>query len=208
MTEQTHPLVRPATRSDVELAARLIYSSMGELAEYLFGRVQPSVEEILAGLFLLKNNRFSWQETDVAEWEDKPAGILISFTGREFARRELAIGLGLLRLCGVMSVLRLSVRALSIANGIETRQDEYYLAHLAVLPEYQGRGIGSSLLKHAEIKAGKAGQGKCSLIVDLENPAAQRLYERCGYQIVYSKEYPGPAQDAHAGYHRMVKVLN
>jgi ribosomal protein S18 acetylase RimI-like enzyme len=201
-------VIRPSTCSDVELAATLIYSSMGELAEYLFGGVQLSAEEILEGLFLLNDNRFSWQKTDVAEWEGNPAGILISFAGREFTRRELSIGLGLLRLCGVMSVMRLSMRALSVANGIETLKDEYYLAHIAVLPGYQGRGIGSSLLKYAETKARKAGQGKCSLIVDLENPDAQRLYERWGYQIVYSKEYPGPARDAHAGYHRMVKVLN
>ena len=147
MNMHMQPAICPATCSDVELAARLIYSSMGELAEYLFGGVQKSVEDILAGLFLLKDNRYSWQRTDVAEWDSNPVGILISFTGREFARRELAIGFGLLRLCGIMDVFRLSMRALSIANGIETRQDEYYLAHMAILTEFQGRGIGSSLFK-------------------------------------------------------------
>jgi ribosomal protein S18 acetylase RimI-like enzyme len=181
---------------------------MGDLADYIFGEAHISVEAILAGLFLREGNRFSWRNTDIAEWEGVPAGMLASFEGGKLMRYELAIGLGLLSLCGVRDVLRLTPRALSIAGGIETRRDEYYLANLGVLPDLQNRGIGTGLLKHAEGKARLAGLDRCSLIVDLLNPAARRLYERCGYHVVYSKEYPGPAEDAHAGYHRMVKVLD
>jgi len=186
----------------------LIYLSMGELADYLFGKAHLSVDEILAGLFLLEGNRFSKGIADVAEWGGQPAGMLVSFPGREFNRRELFIGLGLLKLCGLRDVLCLSVPALSIANGIETRRDEYYLANMAVSPEFQGRGIGSALLANAEQQARQAGLKMCSLIVDIENPSARRLYERCGYRVVFSKTYPGPAENAHAGYHRMLKELN
>jgi ribosomal protein S18 acetylase RimI-like enzyme len=91
---------------------------------------------------------------------------------------------------------------------VETYRDEYYLANMAVFPDFQGRGIGSGLLAHAESKARDAGLKKCSLIVDTENPSARRLYERFGYQVVFTKTYPGPAEEAHAGYHRMVKELN
>ena len=200
--------IRPATVDDAPLAARLMYLSMGELADYLFGRAHLSVDEILAGLFLLEGNRFSRSIADVAEWDGQPVGMLVSFPGREFHRRELSIGVGLLKLCGPWDVLRLSVPALSISNGVETRRDEYYLANMAVLPEFQGRGIGSALMADAEQKARRAGLKKCSLIVDLENPSARRLYERCGYRVIFSKTYPGPAEDAHAGYHRMLKELN
>jgi ribosomal protein S18 acetylase RimI-like enzyme len=200
--------IRTADPDDAVLASRLMHLSMGELADYLFGGVRLSVDEILAGLFSLDGNRFSRSIADLAEWGGQPAGMLVSFPGREFTRRELAIGLGLLKLCGLWDVLRLSVRALSIANGVETYRDEYYLANMAVSPEFQGRGIGSNLMTHAEDKAWRAGLKKCSLIVDLENPAARRLYERCGYQVVFTKTYPGPAENAHAGYHRMLKELN
>ena len=200
--------IRPAILEDADLASGLIYLSMGELADYLFNGAHLSVNEILAGLFLLHGNRFSWNITDVAEWEGKPAGMLVSFPGREFTRRELSIGLGLLKLCGLPDVLRLSVNALSIANGVETRRNEYYLANMAVFPDFQRRGIGSALLAHVEGRAKEVGLNKCSLIVDTENPAARRLYERSGYRVVFTKTYPGPAEDAHAGYHRMVKELN
>jgi ribosomal protein S18 acetylase RimI-like enzyme len=200
--------IRPADPDDVRFASRLVYLSMGELADYLFGGVHLSVDEILARLFLLEGDRFSWKISDIAEWDGEPSGMLVSFPGREFTRREMAIGLGLLKLCGFFDVLRLSMRALSIANGVETYRDEYYLANMAVLPDFQGRGIGSGLLENAEKKARSVGLKKCSLIVDTENPAARRLYERCGYQVVFTKTYPGPAENAHAGYHRMVKELN
>ena len=203
----TQPAIRPADPGDAQLASRLITLSMGELADYLFGGTHLSVDEILTGLFLLEGNRFSRTIVVFAEWDGQPAGMLVSFPGWEFARRELAIGLGLLKLCGLWDVLRLSVPALSIANGVETYRDEYYLANMAVFPDFRGRGIGSALLGHAEEKARRAGLKKCSLIVDTENPAARRLYERCGYKIVFTKTYPGPAENAHAGYHRMLKEV-
>jgi ribosomal protein S18 acetylase RimI-like enzyme len=202
------PTIRPASADDAPLAARLMYLSMGELADYLFGKAHLSVDEILTGLFLLEGNRFSQGIADVAEWDGQPAGMLVSFPGWEFTHRELAIGLGLLKLCGPWDVLRLSVPALLIANGVETRRDEYYLANMAVLPEFRRRGIGSALLANAEEKACHAGLRKCSLIVDIENPSARLLYERNGYRVVFSKTYPGPAENAHAGYHRMLKELN
>jgi ribosomal protein S18 acetylase RimI-like enzyme len=207
LNETASLAIRPATPEDAELAARLMYLSMGELAEYLFGGVRASVDEILAGLFRLKESRFSWCRADVAEWAGQPVGMTISFSGRETLRRNLVTGAGLLKICGLRDVIHLAVRALSIAAGIESKRDEYYLANMAVLPEYQGHGIGSSLLTHVEEKAREAGSQICSLIVDTENPNARRLYERFGYQIVFTKTYLGSAEDAHAGYHRMVKEL-
>lgn len=200
--------IRPAKAEDARLVSQLIFLSMGrELSDYLFGGTHLSVGEILEGLFLLDGNRFSKCVAEVAEWNGQPVGALISFPGWEFTFREITIGLGLLKLCGVQDVMRLSLRALSIANGVETYRDEYYLANMAVSPDFQGRGIGWALLAHAEQKALNVGQRKCSLIVGTDNPAAKRLYERFGYRVVFTKMYPGPAEDAHAGYHRMIKDL-
>lgn len=199
--------IRSADPDDAEFASGLIYLSMGGLADYLFGGVHLSVDEILSGLFLLKNNRFSWGTMDIAERDGKPVGMLVSYPGWEFTDRELAVGVGLLKVCGFWGTMRLSFRALSVASGVETHRDEYYLANMAVSPDFQGRGIGSGLLAHAEIKAQQIGLNKCSLVVDTENRAARRLYERFGYRVALTKNYSGRAAQAHAGYHRMVKEL-
>jgi ribosomal protein S18 acetylase RimI-like enzyme len=209
MTSQTsaHLTIRPATPEDAELVVRLIGLSMGVLADYLFGGVRTPVDEILAGLYKFETNRYSWSRTDIAEWDGEAVGMVISYPGGETFSRSIATGFGLFKLCNFFDVLRLAVRALSIASGIETKRDEYYIANLAVLPQYQGRGNGSALLAHVEGKARAAGLRKCSLIVDTEKPAARRLYERIGYQVVYTKTYAGEAEDAHAGYFRLVKDL-
>ena len=199
--------IRSAGPDDAELVTCMIKLSMGELADYLFGVVNLSIDGILASLFLMKGNRFSLDATDVAEREGGAVGSLISFPGWEITRRNTMTGVGLFKLCGLLDFLRLAVRALSIAEGVESRRDEYYLADIAVTPDFQGRGIGSALLAYAERKAEGVGLKKCSLIVDTENPSARRLYERFGYHVVFTKTYPGPAGNAHAGYHRMVKEL-
>jgi len=209
MTSQTstYLTIRPATPDDAELAVRLIQLSMGVLADYLFGGVRTPVDEILAGLYRFGTNRYSWSRTDIAEWDGEAVGMVISYPSGETLYRNIATGFGLFKLCNFFDVMRLAVRALSIASGIETKRDEYYVANLAVLPQHQGRGIGSGLMTHVEGKAKKAGLRKCSLIVDTEKPAARRLYERSGYQVVYTKTYVGSAEDAHAGYFRLVKDL-
>jgi ribosomal protein S18 acetylase RimI-like enzyme len=209
MTSQISPhlTIRPAKPDDAKLAARLIYLSMGVLGKYLFGGLRIPENEILAGLFALEDNRFSWRRADVAERDGEPTGILVSFSARETSHRNLATGSGLLKLCGLRDVMRLALRALSIASGIENKRDEYYIANLAVLPQYQGRGVGSRLLTHAEGKAQEAGTQNVSLIVDTENPGARRLYERFGYQVVFTKARVGSGEDLHAGYYRMVKEL-
>ncbi|MBN1453491.1 MAG: GNAT family N-acetyltransferase [Anaerolineales bacterium] len=209
MTSQTstHLTIRSAAPDDAELVVRLIGLSMGVLADYLFGGVRTPVDEILAGLCRFGANRYSWSRTDIAEWNGETVGMVISFPGGESLYRNIATGFGLFKLCNFFDVMRLAVRALSIASGIETKRDEYYIANLAVLPQYQGRGIGSGLMAYVEGKAKIAGLRKCSLIVDTEKPVARRLYEHIGYQVVYTKTYVGEAEDAHAGYFRLVKDL-
>lgn len=52
---------------------------------------------------------------------------------------------------------------------------------LAVLPEYQGRGVGSRLLEEVERRARARGCCKITLEVHDSNRNAKRLYERTGF---------------------------
>ncbi|MFN2121091.1 MAG: GNAT family N-acetyltransferase [Anaerolineales bacterium] len=63
----------------------------------------------------------------------------------------------------------------------EEREAEVFVAHIEISPEYQGRGIGSSILE--QIVAGAAQRRKpVSLRVLKVNPA-RRLYERLGFGV-------------------------
>lgn len=56
------------------------------------------------------------------------------------------------------------------------------LAGLQLLPAYQGRGIGTALVRAAIAEAEGAGQ-PCRLSVEKDNPRARALYERLGFVL-------------------------
>jgi GNAT superfamily N-acetyltransferase len=55
------------------------------------------------------------------------------------------------------------------------------LDHLEVPGPFQGRGIGTALIRAAEATARQFGHERIALGVGLDNPKARRLYERLGY---------------------------
>ena len=61
-------------------------------------------------------------------------------------------------------------------------EDEYYISNLAVHENYRGRGIGVELLAKAEEIAKINGYKKLSLLVELDNSNAQRIYEKYGFK--------------------------
>ena len=50
-------------------------------------------------------------------------------------------------------------------------------------PEWQGRGIGTALMRHLEEVAATRGSSVVELLVGEENRRAQALYERLGYVV-------------------------
>jgi Acetyltransferase (GNAT) family len=59
---------------------------------------------------------------------------------------------------------------------------EVRVMDIAVLPEWRGQGLGTTLL-HAVLDAGREGNARVSLHVEPGNPA-QRLYARLGFRLV------------------------
>jgi ribosomal-protein-alanine N-acetyltransferase len=68
-----------------------------------------------------------------------------------------------------------------IAGDIRRTEGIAWIATLAVLPEYQGQGIGAALLEACEAQITL---GRIRLCVRPTNMPAIRLYERFGYQKV------------------------
>ena len=62
--------------------------------------------------------------------------------------------------------------------------NSFYICGIALFPEFQGRGLGSALLKLAEQTALDRGFKETSLIVFEQNVGAKRLYDRKGYKEV------------------------
>lgn len=66
--------------------------------------------------------------------------------------------------------------------GVDDRAEVLYLRYIALLPEVQGRGMGTALLGRLLYKAKITGI-PVELTVDKTNPA-RRLYERLGFRLV------------------------
>ena len=201
--------VRQADPSDAATAARLIYLTMGSLADYLLGLGDPArALMVLGGLFGRPRNRFSYQFTDLVVAGGDVAGLLTSYPEEEMRRLDLGMGRHLIRILGLSDFLRCARRSLTLANVKEAAAGEYFINSVAVLPEFRRQGIATRLMALAEAKARQHGLDRCSLSVDVDNDTARRLYERLGYQVVDTMHWPRLQRlVGHSGLHRMVKPL-
>lgn len=201
--------VRPAIPADVQVGTHLIYMTMGRLADFLLGSDKPSkAESVLAKLFVREANRFSYQFVDVAEMSGRVVGLLLAYSGREMESLKFPMVRQLFIVCGLPGLFRFLRRGLPLMRVNEAEAEEYFINSLAVLPSFQGRGIGTLLLSRVESKAKTLGLGKCCLTVEIGNRQASSLYEYLGYRIVETVEIEQLNQRiGYQGFHRMMKEL-
>ena len=182
---------------------------MGQFADHLFGSGDPTKAiEVIGKLFTQPRNRFSHQFADMVEIDNTAIGVMLSYPGLMMNRLGFSMGKQLLGIYGAIGFVRFVQRVLPLALVREAKADEYFINTLAVSPDFQGQGIGTHLLSHAEHKAREMHCNKCALSVDVSNLRARLLYERLGYRVVETIRLalPNSPGDCTA-YHRMVKVL-
>gem|GEM_PF-2689501 len=164
--------------------------TMGEFANYLFGAGDPAKAlGVLTQLFTQQRNRLSYQFTDVVEADDKVIGVLLSYPGRMMNHLGISTGKQLWEIYGAIKFIRFVRRALPLAFAREAGADEYFINTLAVLPDFQGQGIGTYLMSYAEHKARNMNCNKCALNVEVSNLRACHLYERLGYRMVETVKF-------------------
>ena len=56
-----------------------------------------------------------------------------------------------------------------------------YLHHLAVQPEYRGRGLGRQLVEACLASLAQAGILKCNIFVYADNEPGEQFWNRCGW---------------------------
>ena len=102
----------------------------------------------------------------------------------------------------VMLVARMepAVYEYDIAGFIVARviAGELHVNNVAVRPEFRGRSIGSALLKTTLGLAQRRQATIAQLEVRAGNEAAQKLYRRCGFEVVGRRRdyYRAPTEDA------------
>jgi ribosomal protein S18 acetylase RimI-like enzyme len=183
---------------------------MGNVADYVFGAGSAeTARQVLERLFRVRRNYFSHEYAVVATQSGEVRGLLIGYAVRFMNSLELPTALRMLQTLGVVQYAGFLVRAWPLTSVKEAEEDEYFIAHVAVLPAFQGNGLGTRMLTHAEQAARESGFRKLSMTVDVENRRALALYSRMGFELIQTVEVPALRRRlGFEGIHRLRKLLD
>ena len=170
--------IRKATVNDAPLIAKVVAMAIGEDgAEHYCGDDYQSVLEEIARL---DNSQYSYRNAIVAEVDGIPAGAAVAYDGADlYALRDVTL----------KHIFNRTGKIHNIED--ETDASEVYLDSIAVLPEYRGLGIGKQLLLALKEIASKQYGKPLGLLVDFENPDAERLYKSVGFERMNVKDFLG-----------------
>lgn len=162
-------LFRDAEQKDARAAAKLYRVAAGGVADVVWDGLRDGDEEILdagARQFAREGATYSYQNCTLVECRDRVVGVMLAYPLTEDRPADPA---------AVAPALRPYMELEAHAS--------YHISGISVHPDLQGRGIGTKLLRVAELRAFTRGLGALSLIAFEENEDSVRLYKRLGYRV-------------------------
>lgn len=205
-------LIRPAQPDDAPAASQLMYYAGPNYILAFFGKTERKAIRGLCRMFPLPGHTTSYSYAFVAEDEGKVVGLFSGLDGKTWRASKRASKMyGPLWFVAVppWQIPRMIAAYDDFDRAMPPVSDEeYYIEHLAVLPERRGQGIGRQLMEFAENQARARGLKRVVLDVEIENEGARRLYEHLGFQI--AKLVTDPNYCRRFNFHgsvRMVKLV-
>jgi ribosomal protein S18 acetylase RimI-like enzyme len=179
---------RAARAEDVDAAVPLIHASGPEAFDYVFSvRAAGESQEFLHAAFRRGRGRFGWRNHVVACDDERIVGIGTGYGAERNAAFFLADAAAIARFHGLRAA-GVAVRALRAEHLLPPpRAGEWMLAHIAVAPDQRGGGVGARLLNHLIEQGRQAGKATAVLDVSVENPRAEALYRRFGFELIVER---------------------
>ncbi len=170
--------IRKATINDIRLIAYAVGNAIGEAVMPMF--CGTDWMNTIAEVASLETSQYSYRNALIAEVEGSPAGVIVAYDGArlEELRSE------------TMRIIRKYKPDFTISED-ETEPGEYYIDTLCVLPQYRKMGIATKLIAAIHEKALAEGHKQLGLIVDFDNPTAERLYTKLGFHRVGPRIFAG-----------------
>ncbi|MCQ2212961.1 MAG: GNAT family N-acetyltransferase [Bacteroidaceae bacterium] len=157
---------RPATIDDAPFVATV----MMEAVEIPMMEEKRTPEPHLIDICRRTDTLYSYKNAIIIEDGERPIAGLISYEGAGYHEVKMrTFGM-------VKDKLPFDFETMDD----ETREGEYYLDSLAVLPEYRGRGIGRRAIEHGVSIARERGLLPI-LACDPDNTNAYNLYKKIGF---------------------------
>jgi ribosomal protein S18 acetylase RimI-like enzyme len=174
-------IIRSATKKDADAVAACLLLAMEDIiGSFLGTEDREEALRFMEHFAGREDNQYSYQNCLVAELGARVVGALNVYDGGGLVKLREPI----------LDHIRKYYNP-EFAPVDETQKGEYYIDSLGVLPEMQGLGIGSMLLKFL-IESHVVQKGHTlGLLVDDKNPGARKLYEKLGFKVAGSKTLAG-----------------
>lgn len=171
--------IRSAQREDAEAIAHAVALAIGDETA-LHNYCGQEYMSVLSNIARHESTQYSWQNALVAEVDGIRAGATVGYNGAQLIElRE-----------GTFAVLREQIgRVPNIVD--ETQAGEYYLDSVGVFPQFRGLGVGCRLVSALCEKAFSEGYERVGLIVNKNNPQAEKLYTSLGFEHVGTRIFFG-----------------
>ncbi len=171
---QKQIIIRAAHREDASLIAQVVVMAIG--GDPATHPIYPMFLELAQREF----SQYSYRNALVAQIGSESVGAIVGYDGDRL--RELREP--------VFDLYKAHTgRELVIED--ETEGGEFYLDSVAVLPQYQGLGVGAKLLSAMRDKAFEEGFEHVGLLVDWDNPRAEKLYHSLGFERINETSFLG-----------------
>ena len=174
----TNIIIRKATKEDAYLIAKVVGMAIGE--ESMRHYCGNSWMDVITHIARQDNTQYSYRNALIAEINGTPAGAIIGYDGAHLhALRQ-----------PTFDIILQHVDKINITED-ETEAGEYYLDSVGVLPQFRKMGIATKLIEVMRDKIFAEGHTKFGLIVDFDNPTAERLYTQIGFHRVGQRTFLG-----------------
>lgn len=166
--------LRRARAGDAAQVVPLLVEAIDHLALQLAGASEHAAAwPMFEQLFVTRGNRYSHQHVLLLEQAGDIAAVALAYPGAQ----EAALA------APVIKLLRQREPQSRHEHERESADDEFYLDALAVAAAFRGQGLAVQIMEAVYARAIDAGYRRIGLLVDLDKPGVQRLYERLGFAI-------------------------
>ncbi|NVK39211.1 MAG: GNAT family N-acetyltransferase [Gammaproteobacteria bacterium] len=189
-------IIAPAQSKHAESTCELIYQSGPASFDYIFNiQHGPEVRVFLRHLFRTRKTMFSHKHHLVCLHKDQVVGSLGHFSLKSHKKTFWSNACTILLHYGWRSI----IKGIQFENRLvkAPKNDCLYLCHIAVKPEFRGKGIASRLILNMKALAKKEGYRALSLDVAQKNQTALNLYLSLGFKIISIQESYNSTLDNH-----------
>jgi len=205
--------LRDADIEDAPFLADVCLLADRDTLGFLLEGLRPNmpVADLLTRLCRTEDTPYSYRHFTVAVDDDQIVGGISVIPAPDTRRLDEHLadalhGLGL----GIVGVLRWFVRRLRLASrskALALPDNCLLIGNVAVLPAYQGMGVGRRLVEHAVEAAGAGGFDSVCLFVWQDRDGAVRFYERNGFEVANAAKFRPHPRLPHEGRYLMQRAL-